>query len=174
MDQADLEDLKEMMREQERVIEHQVHALEELDDKSEHMIRLAVAALAGAVALASLLLRGPDAIPGHSLLPLGVGAALNIAAMVLFVDAYVGFRRHSEAYVGPDPRWVAQRAVDPGWNLEKHLVALIEDQPAYFDHNREVIERSVERRKVGVFTLLASLVGYTGGYIYILWEVIMV
>lgn len=167
------ESLEEMVRAQERVIEHQAHALEEQDGKSEHMIRLSIAALAGAVALASLLLRGPEAIPTTSLLPLGIAAGLNLVALILFVDAYVGFRRHPETYIGPDPSWIANRALEAEWPHEKYLSALLQAYPGFFRHNSLVAERTTQRRRAGVYNLLASLLIYAGGYIYILWEVIV-
>lgn len=58
MNGAEHEDLREMLREMERVIDHQIRALEEQDDKSEQLIRLVIAALAGGIALGSFLVRG--------------------------------------------------------------------------------------------------------------------
>lgn len=162
-----------MLREQERVIDHQVRAIEELDDKSEHMLRLSIAALAGALTLASFLLRGPDQVPPLVLLPFGSAAALNLCALVFLVDAYVGFRHHAEAHVGSDPAWVAERAEDPAWTLEEHLITLIQDSPGFSAHNIQVMERATHRRRLGVYSLLVALVLYVVGYLYILSGVIV-
>lgn len=161
-------DLQEMLREQERVIDHQVRAIEELDDKSEHMIRLSMAALAGGVGLASLLPRATEVTPLIALLPLGIAAGLNLAARIAFVDAYVGFREHAEAHIGPDPSWVARKAQADDWTLERHLLALIADHEGYSAHNGEVMEHTAARRRMGVYVLLASILAYAIGYIYIL------
>lgn len=162
-----------MLREQERVIDHQVRAIEELDDKSEHMLRLSIAALAGALTLASFLLRGPGQVPPLVLLPFGSAAALNLCALVFLVDAYVGFRHHAEAHVGSDPAWVAERAGDPAWTLEQHMLTLIQDSPGFSAHNIQVMERATHRRRLGVYSLLVALVLYVVGYLYILSGVIV-
>lgn len=72
------DDLREMLREQERVIDHQIRALAEQDGNSEHMIKLCVAALAGGVALASVLLRDPTDVTPMSILPIGLGAGRDL------------------------------------------------------------------------------------------------
>lgn len=76
------DDLREMLREQERVINHQIRALAEQDGESKHMIKLCVAALAGGVALASVLLRDPTDVTPMSILPIGLAAALNLISLV--------------------------------------------------------------------------------------------
>lgn len=163
-----------MLREQERVIDHQVRALEEQDDRSEQMIRLGIAALAGGIALGSLLVRGSTAPSGRILASLAIAAVLNLASIVLVVHAYVGFRRHSEGHVGPDPGWIAEKAMDGSWTLEEHLLSLIVDHPRYSDHNMTVMNRIADRRRKGVYLLLSSLLAYAVGYFYILSEVIVV
>lgn len=167
---VELDKLREMLREQEEVIQHQVRAFEEQDEKSRHMIQLSVAALAGGVALASVLLRGPNQVPPWSILPVAIAATLNLSALVFFVDAYIGFRDQSDTHVGPDPGWVAQKAGDEAWTLDHHLLAQIKRTPAYFAHNLIAIEDSAQRRRLGLYWLLAALLSYAIGYIFILWE----
>jgi hypothetical protein len=81
-------------------------------------------------------------LPG---VPLAIAASLNLGALSAFVDAYVGFRHHVEAHVGPNPSWVARKALDNAWNLEEHLLALITDHEAYSAHNLSVMERTAAR-----------------------------
>lgn len=161
-----------MLREQERVIDHQVRALEELDDKSEHMIRLSMAALAGGVGLASLLLRGMTPSAEVSLLPLGLAAFLNLVALTAFVDAYVGLKDHRSAQVGPDAGWVAQRAQDEDWSLEAHLLTVVTDHEIFSSHNLTAMERAATRRRFGVHLLLGSMLAYAITYIYMVSGVI--
>lgn len=165
--------LREMLREQERVIDHQVHALEDHDQKSEHMIKVCIAALAGGVTLATILLRGPHDVSLVTLAPFSGAAILNLASLVLFVDAYVGFRRQAEAHIGPDPAWIAQKADDAEWTLEEHLLSIIADHPRYSDHNLLAMERTTKRRRYGIYLLLASITAYAGAYIFILQEVML-
>lgn len=166
------EDLREMLREQERVIDHQVRALEELDDKSEHMIRLSMAALAGGVGLASVVLRATTSPSVLLLVPLVIAAGLNCWGLAVFVDAYVGLTRHRDAHVGPNPSWVARKALEDSWTLEEHLLAVVTNHERYNAHNLAVMEHAATRRHLGVYLLLGSIMAYAGGYIYILSEVI--
>lgn len=90
--------------------------------------------------------------------------------LIPLVDAYVGFRRHSEGHVGPDPAWTARKAQDADWTLEEHLLALLTDHPTYSEHNLAAMERAADRRRQGVYLLLASIFTYAGAYIFILAE----
>lgn len=170
---VELEKLQEMLREQERALRFQVRGLEEEDEKSLRMIQLSIAALAGGVALSTVLLRTPGAIPASSIWPIVIAAGLNLVALFLFVDAYIGFSDPSDAYVGPTPAWVAEKAPDRGWTLERHLLAQIERNPSFFHHNLSIVEEATQRRRRGIYLLLSALSAYAVGYIYILSEVIV-
>lgn len=170
---VELEKLEEMLREQERAFRFQVRGLEEEDGKSLRMIQLSIAALAGGVALSTVLLRTPSPVPSLSVVWIAMAAGLNLLALVIFVDAYVGFSDPSDAYVGPTPAWIAERVEEPTWTLEDHLVAQIERNPSFFQHNLSIVEDATQRRRRGIYLLLSALFAYAGGYIYILSEVMM-
>lgn len=161
-----------MLREQERALRYQVRSLEDEDEKSLYMIQLSVAALAGGVALATVLLRSAEPLPSTTLFLVSAAAGLNILSLVLVVDAYIGFRNPADAYVGPSPTWIAEKVQEDGWTLNKHLLAQIEKTPLFFEYNAEIADRAMEKRRRGIYALLASLITYAGGYIYILTKVI--
>lgn len=169
----ELEKLEEMIREQERALRLQLRGIEEEDEKSLRMIQLSIAALAGGVALSTVVLRTPGPVSSPSIVWIAAAAGLNLLALVLFVDAYVGFTNPSDAHIGPTPSWTAEKARDEsGWTLERHLLAQIERNPSFFRHNLAVVEGATRRRRKGIYLLLTALFTYAGGYIYILSEVI--
>lgn len=91
-----------MLRESERTLDHQVRAMEELDDKSEHMLTLGVAAIGGGVTLASLaVVNIPASIDRSFIVGILVAGILNLGSLLLFAGSYIGFKRHTEVHIGP-------------------------------------------------------------------------
>jgi hypothetical protein len=81
-----------MLREAERVVDHQMRAAEALDRKTERVIPLGVAALGAGVALAAVASRQVN-LPVEPALALAilVPALLNVLALLWRLDAYLGF-----------------------------------------------------------------------------------
>jgi hypothetical protein len=160
--------LREMVREAERLVDHQLQAMEELDNKSEQMIKLSVALLAGGAALAGFTIRHLVAYAGGAFLAaLGVAATLNGTAIVSFVASYVGLRHQTDAHVGPHPRWLKQKPVDEGWTLALHVGSLIQGYADYSDHNVGRMRTSARRRVRGLALLAAALIGYASAVVSI-------
>lgn len=114
-------------------------------------IQLSIADLAGGVALSTVPLRTPDSVPAPSIAPVGIAASLNLTALVLFVDAYIGFTDPSDAYVGPNPAWIAEKAKDEDWTFDQHILAQVERPPSFFEHNRSIVESTTKTRREGIY-----------------------
>lgn len=154
-----------MLREAERAVDHQVRVMEEQDDKTERVRTLSVAALGGALALATFV-RQFAPLDGPFLVVFGAGALANLLALLRFLRAYVALPKARAT--GPDPRWIAEKANESTWSRERHLIALLQNYPAYFDHNAAVLARVVAERLAGLLLLTGSLGAYAAGAIYIL------
>jgi hypothetical protein len=113
--------LAALVRDAERVIDHQVKAMEELDDESEHMLGLGVALLAGGLSIATFLVGGGSAPhPGWAFFCLLCAAgATNIVAILAFLESYVGFQHGTRLAVGPSIEWLRAKANDPTWSLPR-------------------------------------------------------
>lgn len=94
-----------LVHDAERVIDHQIQAIEELDDKSEHMISLAVALLAAGVSLATIVVTANGAKPHFGFFwVLLAGGLVNLVAIMAFLESYIGFRGGVEVHRGPSLR----------------------------------------------------------------------
>ena len=164
--------LAALLGEAERVIDHQAKAMEELDDKSEHMVGLGVALLAGGLSIATFLI-GKDSAPRPDwtffLLLCAAGAA-NLAAILAFLESYVGFRHGAQVAVGPSLDWLQTRSLDPTWSLPSHRLSLLSQDgyPAYAQANAETMAHSARARRIGLFLLAAALLLYLAALVEIL------
>jgi hypothetical protein len=161
-----------LLHDAERVVDHQVKAMEELDDKSEHMVGLGVAMLAGSLSIATFLV-GKESAPRPDwtfLWRLGAAGAANILAILAFLESYVGFRHGTEVVVGPSLDWVAQKSQDRDWNTASHLSSLLspDGYPAYARFNRANLRRSAAARRAGLLALAGAVVLYAGALIDIM------
>lgn len=161
--------LNELVRQAERVIDRQIAAMRELDEKTGQMIRLAVAAAAGAIALGGLA-----GSPDTRLASLGfisaylAGLLLNLTALAALLEAYVGLRVHTDLHIGPDLRWMAERSDRPGWSLRSHQSHLLEAYPTFGAYNARRMRRALAWRRRGLFGLGSGVACYVAAYIFIL------
>jgi hypothetical protein len=145
----------------ERLIDHQVRAAEELDDKAEHMIKVAIATLGGALTVALFVGQEPEIdATRSSALFFGVGLLLNLAAVVSFIDSYIGFRRPLELYPAPDIGWLNEKRSTVGWNLEVHLESLLSSYANYSESNVTKMEQSAQKRRAGLYILMTCVATY--------------
>lgn len=157
-----------MLREAERVIDHQVRALEELDDKSEQMITVTIAALAGGVAMGLLLAQESLGLSSPAAtLSLGLAGALNLLALGMFLFAYLGGTAHTEVEVGPSIRWLVEKSNDETWDEPTHLVSAISGFTEYDRHNIERMAHATDWRRRGLLVLFGSLFTYGATLLYI-------
>lgn len=157
-----------MVADAERLIDNQVRAAEELDDKAEQMITLAVATLAGALTVALFIGQEPDITANWGFAGLyAVGLLLNLIGIVLFIDSYIGIRHPMEMYPAPDIRWLEKKRDDPGWNLESHLSSLISSYAAYSESNVSKMKQSADRRRHGLYLLMGAVSVYAVSILFI-------
>lgn len=161
--------LAETLREVERIIDHQARAIEELDDKSEQFITLAVAALAGGIALGAFgvqqLAHGVDAL---AVALLGVAGGFNLIGLLFIVNSYIGFRQQIEVYVGPDVEWLVQKSNDRDWTLASHYLNVIAGFAGYYQNNLKKMSHSVHWRRRGVYVLVTGVAAYAATFLLIL------
>jgi hypothetical protein len=167
--------LSALLHDAERVIDHQVRAMEELDDKSEHMLGLGVGALAGGLGLATVA-AGKESLQPDWLFFWSVvaGGLLNMAAILAFLESYLGIRDGGSLWVGPSLDWVREKSVDPTWSLASHRLSLLsaDGYASYYRFNRERQQRSARWRARGLAGLALATVCYTVALVQILAQAI--
>lgn len=153
--------LARLVRQSERAIDHQVRALEELDDKIERMMTIAVSAIGVALALATVVFQAPTLAPGPAFEgSLLAGIVLNLAALLSLYDGYVGLLRRIEFHVGPRPDTWNRRLKDASWNEEAFLRGMLASSAEYFRFNARTETRKQAARRLGVYLLLLSILPY--------------
>lgn len=163
-----------MVRASERVLDHQIRVWEELDDKAEEVMRLGLATLAGAVALATLFVREP----GLALDPLFfglfvTGGAFVVAAVLTVLTSYVGIRADRGVGLGPTPQWTLDRvAAYLGEPLRFHGALLAVYADAFLD-NEEKMNLAGRRRLWGIRGLVADVIVLTTAFIYLVGGAIL-
>lgn len=159
----------ELLREAERVIDHQVRSIERSDSKSAELLRLGVAALAGGLALAALTAQyAPRAANTLVLFLFGAGGVFNLISLLFFLSAYTGFKRHPESHTGPRLSWLVTKANLPGWTLPEHVLSLLVALNSFEEHNVLELIRSADWRRRGLYALGIALVSYAGSTFFIL------
>lgn len=121
---------REMIRAAERALNQQLHAAEELDDKSEQMIPLAVGTMGAEVAAFGFVADRAHP-PATAQAILGVAFILAFAALASFLDAYVG---------------------------KRYALSLLEGYASYFTSNARLMAVSSASRRIGLGLLAASTV----------------
>jgi hypothetical protein len=110
----DLPLLRESLREAERVLDHQMGALQEVDYKAEQVLAVTLATTGGGLAFFAYASAKVD--PGRSfgfVLVFAVGFAANVLAAAAFLSGYLGFVNPTVVQAGPAPAWIAQRTTIP-------------------------------------------------------------
>lgn len=156
-------------RDAERIVDHQIRAAEELDRKLEHLSTLGVASTGGGFALGGFIATQGGGAPLFVLL--GVGVLLNVAAIAFFMRGYGALRESVELGAGPDPTWLAAKAVEEGWNGDRHQKSVIRGLAQAFEENRQTGAFVSNQRKKGARLLLSGVAFYVvtaTGYLWVL------
>lgn len=166
--------LQEMVRQAERVIDHQMRVWEQLDTKAEQMMRLSLLILAGAVTLATFFLQDSTVALDRVFLAVFVGAGLFVVVAILFfVASYTGFREDRRFRVGPSPAWLQRRAHYVGRSPMEHRMASLAAYREYFDANRGGIDLALRSRKRGLIFLVAGILLFVGAFVYVVGGAIL-
>ncbi|MBI4393565.1 MAG: hypothetical protein HY556_07195 [Euryarchaeota archaeon] len=157
--------LGEVIRQMERYVDHQITVAEELDDKIEQLLALAVASFGGGLAL---LLSQPTALvggdpiltPSAALLVLSL--VVNLISASLFLDAYVGILPARAPQIGPgaDPAWLAEVALEPRWTMAHIQFSTIKGLKDRATENQGELVRVGSLRRLGLVALFVSLFLY--------------
>lgn len=157
--------LREMLRELERILDQQLRAVEEQDDRAEQAVTVAIATLGGGLGLASVVAGVVPTDPMFLLL-LGVAASVNLGALHHFLRAYLGIPKALQ--IGPQPAWVRSKARDPAWTMGDHLQSLVENLPDYCHGNADILRQRAAELYRGTKVLLMAIGAYAIATVYIL------
>lgn len=161
--------LEEMVRESERVIDHQVRAIEEVDRKAAHLTTSAQAALGGGVLLATFVAADvPGRVDLLFLAAFSTGGILNVLSLTHLFGPVRGRERVERIGVGPDPEWVASKSRQTDWDLGVHLLSVLEGLSRYAATNRGMLRRKAVRRYRGLRLLSGALALYAASLMYLL------
>lgn len=156
--------LAEALRIAERILDHQARAIERLDEKSQNAITLGVAALGGGLALGSLVTtRDPAMDVIFEALFAGAGA-LNLAALLLLLDAYTGLRSQRFFRYGVSIAWMASYESFSVGKLHRSLLATLHEITVGNHHTMRLITR---RRRQGLGGLMGAVALYAFALVYI-------
>lgn len=159
--------LAEMLREVERVVDHQVRWMKHQDDKTEQTLALATATLGGGLVLATFLhqTRASDIA---SLVLVASASSANLASLWRLLRAYLGVPKLLR--LGPHPGWIAEKSNDATWSKADHYLFLLAGFPRYYEQNAEMLARVARERLAGLRLLLVALLGYSSAAAYMLWK----
>jgi hypothetical protein len=165
------ESLPEALRQVERTLDDQRAAVEALHRKNEQSIALGAGALGGGLALVVLLVEKTGVHLDAALLGLMLGGAtLDLAAVVVLV--FAGLAASTELHLGPDVRWLREKALDETWSLLEMRLSLVAAAPRWVAFNRAQMARGVRRRRAGL-SLLVLAAAFDGvACVYIGWRMV--
>jgi hypothetical protein len=148
----DLDMRREMLREAERVIDHEVQAIEQLDAKTSHALTLAISGITLLVALGTLA--GAN-VSRSFLVVLALAGVANGAAVHALIRAYHGLRSRGEVSVGPSPVWLAD-GLTVERSLREHLDSVLLGYRDYHLHNQAFMSDMKRSRAAGIRLLVLA------------------
>lgn len=161
-----------MKRDAERILDHQVQAMEKLDEKAALFLRFGVVLLVAGVGLVSFLLQiAPSRVGIGIFLSVVSGALLNLAGLFLLSVSYLGGTQGERIAFGPSAYWLKTKSQDADWTRRQQLVSVLNAAPGYVAHNIKRISTSARRVFLGLALVFMSALFYATPMIYILLEV---
>lgn len=160
-----------MLDEARRSTDALVGSLSDVDHKVEHRMTLGSAALGAGLALVALLIERDGPVGAVAFLVLfSIAMALNLAALVVFLFAYLGFGHGFEVHAGPSPAY--WRNVEAAVATRHMLLRLIRAYHRFAEFNQATMKRKSRRRALGTRLLLVSVLAYVAAIVYIAGETI--
>lgn len=149
--------LLELVRQSERVIEAQLHASEEGDDKSEQILAVALLVMAGGAAAAQLVVSN-DSTPDAPFLVLLMGGLTCAAVAFWHVGrGYVGVGEDAVWFwTGWDTKELARIAETGGYTRDEILRAHTKAADAWAGHNLAWLSRLASQRIAGAWFLFGA------------------
>src|ERR1051325_3389938 len=147
-----------MLREAERVLDHEVQAIEQLDAKTSQALTLAISGITLLVVLGTLA--GTN-VSRSFLALLALAGLANAAAVHALIRAYHSLPSRAEVSVGPSPAWLAD-ALTVARSLREPMDSFLLGYRDYHSNNQAFIADMKRSRTVGVKLLVASALLYGG------------
>lgn len=141
--------VREVIRLQERAVDNQVRALEEHDDRTEQMLKIAISALAGGLAIGAFLAERLGGPALGLLVPLSAGGIANLIGIAYFLRSYGALVEEITVDVGPSPTWLADTPVRQRWDAPTLKEATVHGYSAYYRRNQTVVEFNERQRRGG-------------------------
>lgn len=162
--------LAEMVREAERVLDTQADSFRQLDGKSQQSIAMGLASLGGLLALTTFAMEKLGASLNWSTwLLFSLAGTFNLAALYLFIDAYIGLKpAKGRQAVVPALDWLQEKSTRPDWTLESHYLSVLSEFPRCYALNQKVIEAKIRRRRQGLKFLFIALVLAAGATLFMM------
>lgn len=158
-----------MLEQSFRAIDEQVRGMVELDDKTEQVITLSVAALGGALATGAFMAGRVDGWGFALLGGFAVAVAANIGAVLFFVRAYGALDRSIDLETGPRPDWLSAKAQDASWTELDHVASVLASNAKYYEQNAATMGWVTAERRRGVRWLIGAVLAYAAiGFLFLL------
>lgn len=166
--------LREMLREVERIVDHQVQALSELNAMSAQAATAAQAILAGGIVLVSIVAsQFLDHVDIGFLALFTAGSIVNIHALMYLLAAYKGPGRYELVETGPEPLWVESKAGDARWGWNEHIRSVIGGLTESARRNLLLMKRKAAKRHGGIRLLGIALALYAASLMEVLWTALL-
>ena len=144
-----------MLQDAQRVVDHQVAAIEQLDNKTSQALTVAVSGFSLVVLLGALAPRASV----EFLLLLVAAAAVNGLAVLRLLRAYHGMGADGDVSVGPSPAWIAT-ALAERTSHHEYLEAVLLGYARYAQSNERFMAEMRDRRQVAIALLLLAALLY--------------
>lgn len=158
--------IDEVLHHLERLLDHHLRAVEEMDDQMELLLGLAVAVLGGGAVLLPGEVLATGWPPGSGLWPAAIlllsGAALAAASALVLLHGYVGLTRTSAPRVPAGPRadWLVAMALDPSWDREHLRYGLLGGFRDALEQVDGELRRKAGLRRSAIYALLGAPATY--------------
>jgi hypothetical protein len=164
---------EDLIRTGKQELEYQIRILLDRFDRTDRLIRLAVAILAGMiVVIGYLVAHGPQT-------RLLGAAAMGLSILVVMMSVYMLLRLNTSLHregsldLGPDTREILALVEAKNPTEEHYLVSMAERLPDHIDSNAEVVRsmsafqgRAISVMVMGVIIHLGAIVFILGGHIH--------
>lgn len=159
---------EEVLRQLERLLDHEVRTIEEIDDKLELLLGFHLAVIGGGIALARNLAAAPTnslgASPPPVVLALLAGGTLVLGvSFLLLLRGYLGWSPGTgpDTVSGPSPAALVAARRDSRVTFADLLEGLIYGYQAYIDELEDTFRTSVAYRRMGLAASFTGLGLYT-------------
>lgn len=161
--------LRALQERADAMIERQLRVVEGLSRKAERMMALGVTALAGTIALGAFALTHAPDLMGPVLFGLLIaGGGMTLAALAMFVEAYVGIFTQPEFDHGVSPATLVGEMSNTAYGVSDQLGSVVVAGVSAEVQNAGMMRRSARTRRHGVLVLLLAVSIDAIAFLYVL------